>query len=193
MRNMIRLALLVAVVGCPGPTEPIEDPWLCPGTWAYEHRLNADRVLVVVDSTCTVSDSVFTADDDDRRVRSVREQALRLGADTARMIRLSRRENDTGKPWAWSSTGCCTGIMQVHTRHLADYWEQCTMTGAPTATYADSVLALQEFHTNACYGVNIWLDKMKLCRDNLRCALRRYVGATKPQNVPRGYIEAILE
>lgn len=186
---LIIMAFVITIYGCRAPTEP-PAPWLCPGTWRYEHEL-VGREFVLTDSTCIVSDSILTHDQ--RRNANVVSQARRFGADTLRMVRLSHRENYSGRPWLWSSTGCCTGIMQVNTVHLADFWELCAPTGSPEGTYGDSVQVLQEPRTNACYGVNIWLDKVRLCKGNLRCALRRYVGATKMAYVPRGYIAAVLE
>ncbi len=51
--------LLIMFVGCRGLLNPdppeVEGEWLCPGTWAYEHELDENRVLVLTDSTCTVS------------------------------------------------------------------------------------------------------------------------------------------
>ena len=130
---------------------------------------------------------------EETRVWAVTSQSIRFGVDPAFALRLSRRENESASPTVWSSTGCCTGIMQVNIDHLADYWAVCVNPVTQVGLYADSVVVMQGNRVNACYGVRIWLDKLARCSNDRRCALQFYVGASRPENIPRGYVEAILD
>jgi len=113
------------------------------------------------------------------------------GANPALMLSLSKRENSSARPDAWSSIGCCTGIMQVYVeRHWRDYIHECAqwLVESPESINA----MLQQFTVNACYGVNIWLAKLDRANGDTRLALQYYVGASVAANVPKGYINDVL-
>lgn len=92
-------------------------------------------------------------------------------------LQISRAENRGAVPGAWSPTGCCVGVMQVHVRlHYGEYDSECG--GSDLLTVRD----------NACYGVMILRDNLRECAAaGLRngslvvCAVQKYGGASTPE------------
>lgn len=112
------------------------------------------------------------------RASVVVEAAQAAGVDPALALATSMIENWSGDRKAWSPTGCCVGIMQVHTMHLGVYDSLCG---------GSDLLSLKD---NACYGAQILARYLRDCKGDERCALRRYVGADTSN--PSRYITDVL-
>lgn len=126
----------------------------------------------------------------DLRVLTVWEAAVGVGVDPELAVRVSIRENRQAIPDLWSPTGCCVGLMQVNVDvHLQRYWGVCMRRhDAPWAwAVAATVEDLKDPQVNACYGVHILKEHLRMCNGEVRCALRGYVGGEV-----EGYVEDIL-
>jgi len=121
-----------------------------------------------------------TLSSDARRDIAVREAAIRWGMDVDTALAISHTENWTGKPGAWSRTGCCVGIMQVNVRQW--YGRFHTECGGSD---------LFDPRTNACYGVLIWRHHLRECGGDGDCALRAYVGQQDNRMVGDLYLQEI--
>ena len=131
------------------------------------------------------------------RVMTVWEEALEGGVDPELMVRLSERENFRGIANAWSPTGCCVGVMQVNVRvHLQEHWGKCMdRTGEPWEWRVRARIEdLYDVRVNACYGVEIFKNKVARCDGNVTCALYLYGGWSKGKyERAMGYVNDILE
>jgi soluble lytic murein transglycosylase-like protein len=117
---------------------------------------------IPIASPIVVTDTLSTGT---RRDIAVRETAIRWGINVDTALAISHAENTTGKPDAWSSTGCCVGIMQVNVRRwYGRFHAECGGSD------------LFDMRTNACYGVLIWRYHLRECGGDGDCALRAYVG-----------------
>ena len=121
-----------------------------------------------------------TLSSDARRDIAVREAAIRWGIDVDTALAISHTENWTGKPGAWSRTGCCVGIMQVNVRQW--YGKFHTECGGSD---------LFDPRTNACYGVLIWRHHLGECGGDGDCALRAYVGQHRNWKAGDFYLQEI--
>ena len=98
--------------------------------------------------------------------------------DTA--LAISHTENWRGIPGAWSTTGCCVGVMQVNVRYwYGRFHRECGGSD------------LFDIHTNACYGVLIWQHHLRECRGDGACALRAYVGQRNNPTIGDFYLREI--
>jgi len=91
--------------------------------------------------------------------------ARQAGVDPQWLYAISRTENTRALPYAWSSTGCCVGAMQVNVRHYGDYDTEC-----------EGSDFIHSMRINVCYGAYIWRSKLVPCNFNIECSLRKYVG-----------------
>jgi len=90
-----------------------------------------------------------------------------LGVDSALALQVSKAENISAVPDAWSHNGCCVGVMQIHVRHhYGKYADTCD---------GNDLLTIRD---NVCYGVAILRDYLAKCQGGVECALARYNGAT---------------
>ena len=121
-----------------------------------------------------------TLSSDAHRDIAVREAAIRWGINVDTALAISHTENWTGKPDAWSRTGCCIGIMQVNVRRW--YGRFHTECGGSD---------LFDPRTNACYGVLIWRHHLRECGGDGDCALRAYVGQRNNRRVGDFYLQEI--
>ena len=121
-----------------------------------EHR-NFDSIFVAPAIEAVPSSSIL-------RDFWVKHYALKLGHDTTRMVAISHAENWRGIRNAWSSTGCCVGIMQGNLDWFGDFDDECEGSD------------LLNVRVNACYGNYIWRFHLRNCKGNVECALRDYVG-----------------
>ncbi len=121
-----------------------------------------------------------TLSSDARRDIAVREAAIRWGINVDTVLAISHTENWTGKPAAWSRTGCCVGIMQVNVRQW--YGRFHTECGGSD---------LFDLRTNACYGVLIWRHHLGECGGDGDCALRAYVGQHNNRMAGDFYLQEI--
>ena len=112
------------------------------------------------------------------RASAVVRGATLAGVEPSLALAVSMTENWSGDRKAWSPTGCCVGVMQVHTMHLGVYDSLCG---------GSDLLSLRD---NACYGAAILASYLKECKGDERCALRRYVGADTTN--PARYIGDVL-
>jgi hypothetical protein len=118
-----------------------------------------------------------------QRVYHVRTQAARIGLDPDFAVRVSLAENWSGHPEAVSPTGCCVGIMQIHSLWL-------------TSGLVDECgYDLIDMETNACMGVRILQGYLTECEGEKRCALHKYVGATSERGKAKvvKYVASVLE
>ena len=113
------------------------------------------------------------------RASAVLRGAALSGVEPALALATSMTENWSGDRKAWSPTGCCVGVMQVHTMHLGVYDSLCG---------GSDLLSLRD---NACYGAAILARYLKECGGEEKCALRRYVGADTSN--PARYINDVLQ
>lgn len=123
-----------------------------------------------------------TLSSDAHRDIAVREAATRWGMNVDTVLAISHTENWTGKPGAWSRSGCCVGIMQVNVRQW--YGKFHTECGGSD---------LFDPRTNACYGVLIWLHHLRECGGDGDCALRAYVGQHNNRTVGDFYLQKIKQ
>lgn len=101
------------------------------------------------------------------RVEAVRQAARTVGVDSVTLLQVSRQENWTADPYAWSPNGCCVGLMQVNVRvWYGAFDEECGGSD------------LLRPYENACYGAHIYKRALQDCKGRVSCALGRYVGAT---------------
>ncbi len=101
--------------------------------------------------------------DNERRVLAVHAYADSLGVDPELALAVSFVENVRGVPDAKSSRGA-VGIMQVRPSVWLGSFPECGV-------------ELTDVTTNACYGVNVLRHYLMSCHNDVRCALRKYVGA----------------
>ena len=121
-----------------------------------------------------------TLSSDTRRDIAVREAAIKWGINIDTVLAISHTEHWTGKPGAWSRSGCCVGIMQVNVRQ----WYGSFHTECGGSDLFDP-------RTNACYGVLIWRHHLRECGGDGDCALRAYVGQQNNRMVGDLYLQEI--
>ena len=121
-----------------------------------------------------------TLSNDTRRDAAVREAAIRWDVSVDTALAISHTENWRGIPGAWSTTGCCVGVMQVNVRYwYGRFHRECGGSD------------LFDIHTNACYGVLIWQHHLRECRGDGACALRAYVGQRNNPTIGDFYLREI--